>query len=169
MKPPTKDWSSEHQSPSCKSSLFQTSEVLIQTPPRGELLVRNQYSSCGGTLTHPLYKDPWSLKKYLLVKGLKSLSAPSSTDMAGRASYATVQSSKWVQPPKVTFKDTSTCVRAAFTLKKTETETIKAAESALMFPIVVNGNMINNFTNSKFPFTQHTPGPAAPPPCPVTL
>lgn len=30
MKPPTTDWSSQHQSPSWKSSLFQTSRVLIQ-------------------------------------------------------------------------------------------------------------------------------------------
>lgn len=61
IKPPNKDWSSEHQSPSHKSSLFQTSGVLIQNPPTGELLVRNQYSSWG-VLWPSLYKDQWSLK-----------------------------------------------------------------------------------------------------------
>ena len=83
MKPPTKDWSSQHQSPSCKSSLFQTSGVLIQTFPRGQVLVRNQYSSWGGTLTHPLQRPADVWKVYLLVKGLKSLSTASSTDLPG--------------------------------------------------------------------------------------
>lgn len=77
MKPPTKDWSSEHQSSSCKSSLFQTSGVLIQTPPRRELLVRNQYSSWGGG------QRLEQSEKYLLMKGLKSLSSPSSIDLPG--------------------------------------------------------------------------------------
>lgn len=79
IKPPTKDWSSEHQSPSHKSRLFQTSGVLIQNPPRGELLVRNQYSTWGGTLAH-LLQRPVKSEKH---KGLKSLSVLSSTDMPG--------------------------------------------------------------------------------------
>lgn len=88
MKPPTRDWSSGHQSHWCKSSLFQTSGVLIQASPRGELLVRNRYSSWrggwGGPLTH-LLQRPARSEKYLIAKGLKSLSASSSTDLPGEA------------------------------------------------------------------------------------
>lgn len=151
MKPPTKDWSSEHQSPSCKSSLFQTSGVLIQTPPRGELLVRNQYSSWG-VLWPTLYKDSWSLKNISSWKGWKVYPRhPLQT--ARWASYASVQSSKQVHRPKVTFKDTSACVRAAFTSEKKINE---GPERSSMFPAgvrVVNGNMINNYSNFPSPNT----------------
>lgn len=72
MKPPTRDWSSGHQSHWCKSSLFQTSGVLIQASPRGELLVRNRYSSWrGGVLWPTFYKDLRGLKSISSRKGWK--------------------------------------------------------------------------------------------------
>lgn len=162
MKPPTKDWSSEHQSPRCKSSLFQTSGVLIQTHPRGELLVRNQYSSWG-VLWPTLCKHLWSLKSISMERVEKfihtNLCRP-----ARWASYATAQSSKQVHCPKVTFKDTS-ALRAVFISDQSSTA------SSLMFPIwvrVVNGNMINNHTNTSSLHSIHHK-PCSPSPCPVTL
>lgn len=83
MKPATKDWSSEHQSPWCKSSLFQTSGLLIQTTLRGELLVRNQYASWG-VLWPTLHKDTSSLKSISSWEGWKvEVYTPFSTDWAG--------------------------------------------------------------------------------------
>lgn len=74
MKPPTRDWSSGHQSHWCKSSLFQTSGVLIQASPRGELLVRNRYSSWRGgwgVLWPTFYKDLRGLQSISSQKGWK--------------------------------------------------------------------------------------------------
>lgn len=165
MKPPTKDWSWEHQSPSCKSSPFQTSGVLIQPPPRGELLVRNQYSSWR-------YSDPPSTKtrevwkispRERVEKFIRSILCRP----ARWASNATVQSSKRVHRPKVTFKDTSTRVRAAFTSEKKKIN--QEPESNSMFPIgvrVVNGNMINiTQTATSLHRTHHRPCSPSPLPC----
>lgn len=55
IKPPTKDWSSEHQSPSNKSSLFQTSGILIQTLPVESCWLETN-------IPHGGYSDPSSTK-----------------------------------------------------------------------------------------------------------
>lgn len=118
MKPPTKHWSSGHQSHSCKSTLFQTSGVLIQTLPGGELLVRNQYSSwgwggVGGTLTHHLQRPVKSVKNFC-VDGLKSLPTPSSTDQPGEALMQLSQVQHGFIVLKICWKTQPN--RAAFTL-----------------------------------------------------
>lgn len=153
MKPPTKDWSSEHQSPSCKSSLFQTTGVLIQTPPVGEVLVRNQYSSWGGSLTHPLQRPVEVWKVYPLVKGLKSLSTPSSTDRPGGA---LMQLSK-VQSGFIILKFNSRTLQhvlifrwVVFFISELSLWEQKLPHSLSNQCTVANGNMINNFKNSMF-------------------
>lgn len=147
MKPPTKDWSSEHQSPSCKSSLFQTSGVLIQTPPRGELLVRNQYSSWG-VLWPTLYKDPWSLKKYLSWKRVEKFIRSILYRPARWASYATVSKFRTGSPSQSYIQGHFNICKSCFYFEKK----INHLKASHCFQLrVVNGNMINNYTNSNFP------------------
>lgn len=162
MKPPTKDWSSEHQSASCKSSLFQTSRVLIQTPPSGELLVRNQYSSWG-VLWPTLHKDQWSLKSSTAWKGWKVyLQHPLQTCQVGLLCNL-----PWFKGGSLSQSYTqgllSTC-RSWVHFIKSQSGTWMSS----VFPPevrVVNGNMINNYTSSKFP-SPNTPRDLQPLPLP---
>lgn len=151
MKPPTKDWSSQHQSPTCKSCLFQTSGVLIQTPPRGKLLVRNQYSSWG-VLWPTRYKD---------LRSLKSISSWEGWKVYPHHPLQTCQVGLLRNCPKFKMGSTSqSSVQGHFhqhlskLLSEKKKKSIKDLKASSVFPFgerVVNGNMINNYTNSKFP------------------
>lgn len=158
MKPPTKDWSSEHQSPSCKSSLFQTSGVLIQTPPGGELLVRNQYSSWG-VLWPTLYKDPWKSEKYALVKGLKSLSRASSADQLGGPLMQLSKVHNGFMVPKL---NSRTLQRVHF--KKINQRPESSSETFHSFEKSGQWKYDKQLHKQRVPFTQNTTGPSAPPP-----
>lgn len=151
MKPPTKDWSSQHQSPTCKSCLFQTSGVLIQTPPRGKLLVRNQYSSWG-VLWPTRYKD---------LRSLKSISSWEGWKVYPHHPLQTCQVGLLLNCPKFKMGSASqSYVQGHFhqhvskLLSEKKKKSIKDLKASSVFPFgerVVNGNMINNYTNSKFP------------------
>lgn len=106
MKPPTRDWSSGHQSHWCKSSLFQTSGVLIQASPRGELLVRNRYSSWRGGSSDPPSTKTCEVWKVSHRERVEKFIRIILYRLARWGSYATVQSSNWLCCPKVTLKDT---------------------------------------------------------------
>lgn len=87
-------------------------------------------------------------EKYLLVKGLKSLSTSSSTDLPG----GPLKQLSKVQNRFIVPKLHSRTLQHVFELKKKKIN--QGPESNSVFPIemrVVNGNMINNHTNSKFP------------------
>lgn len=116
----------------------------------------------GGTLTHPLQTSVKS-EKYLLAKGLKSLSTPSSADLPGGSLMQLSKVQNRFNVPKLHSRTLPHLDRAVFISDQSKTE------SSSMFPIgvrVVNGNIINNYTNSKFPSLNT---PQAPQPLPPVL
>lgn len=106
----------------------------------------------GGTLTHPLQR-PMKSEKYLLVKGLKSLSTPSSTDLPGGPLMQLSKVQNGFIVPKLHSRTLHQHVLEQLSLQKKK-KINQGSESSSMFPIgvrVVNGNMTNNNTNTKFP------------------
>lgn len=117
----------------------------------------------GGTLTHPLQR-PVKSEKYLLVEGLKSLSTPSSTDLPGGPLMQLSKVQDGFIVPKLHSRTFQHMLEQLSLKKKIN----QVPESSSMFPTgvrVVNGNMINNYTNSKFP-SPNTPQALQPLPLP---
>lgn len=116
----------------------------------------------GGTLTHPLQR-PVKSEKHLLVKGLKSLSTLSSTDMPGGLLMQSSKVQNGFIMSKVAFKDTSLTYfffyLFIFLNKESEITAV-----LLIWVRVVIGNMINNYINSKFASSFYLKVSAAPPP-----
>lgn len=117
----------------------------------------------GGTLTHPLQTSV-KCEKHLLAKGFKSLSTPSSADLPGGSLMQLSKVQNRFNVPKLHPRTHHPHLeREVFISDQSRTE------SCSMFPIgvrVVNGNMINNYTNSKFPSLNT---PQAPQPLPPVL
>lgn len=123
----------------------------------------------GGTLTHPLQR-PEKSEKYLLMRGLKSLSAPSSADLPGGPLTQLSKVQNGFSVPKLRSRTlSSTCVKAAFRKKE---EINQGSESKLSVSIWGESGQWKydkQLHKQQVPFTQYTKGPSAPPPCSVTL